>query len=368
MSNDQIKSTSDPKYLARNVMIGAFAGIIVGILFGDYCAILDPIGVIYTRLLQVAVYPYLICTLISGLGLLPKFLAKQIFARGWIIYIGLIILTMVVIYFLTSALPITSSTSAQTSQQQTNLLLPLIVPDNIFFSLANDSVPAIVIFSTLFGIMAQRIPNAGNLFSFLEIISNLCLKFWQWLVELAPYAIFTLIASTVGTLGLSQLIDMIEFFSFFFLGIFILTFWLLPTIITSIIPITYKELFQGLKNALIVSLATTLSVMALPDIKNYAQSLVHNAKHKKRDKNIDPLIINHVINTNLAISYPFGQLGNIFIWLFIVFAATYFHHSISRDGLRLLPLMSYFSSVGSPSTSVASISFFGTINATRLPI
>jgi len=66
------------------VCIGGFAGILAGIFFGDYCRVLSPIGSAYIMLLQSAVFPYLICSLIYGLGSLAPATALQLFKRGWI--------------------------------------------------------------------------------------------------------------------------------------------------------------------------------------------------------------------------------------------------------------------------------------------
>ena len=54
--------------LAFWVLIGGVAGILAGLFFGDYCATLAPVGFAYVMLLEAAVYPYLICSLLHGLG------------------------------------------------------------------------------------------------------------------------------------------------------------------------------------------------------------------------------------------------------------------------------------------------------------
>jgi len=54
--------------LAHWVLIGGVAGIAAGLFFGDYCGALAPIGFAYVMLLEAAVYPYLICSLLQGLG------------------------------------------------------------------------------------------------------------------------------------------------------------------------------------------------------------------------------------------------------------------------------------------------------------
>jgi len=74
--------------LAAWVLVGGAAGILVGLAFGDDCAILSPIGFAYVGLLQAAVYPYLICSLLHGLGSLEPGKAWRLFKCGWIFYVA----------------------------------------------------------------------------------------------------------------------------------------------------------------------------------------------------------------------------------------------------------------------------------------
>lgn len=68
--------------LASWVLVGGVAGIAAGAFFGDGCAILQPIGFAYVGLLEAAVYPYLICSLLHGLGSLQPAKAWRLFKCG----------------------------------------------------------------------------------------------------------------------------------------------------------------------------------------------------------------------------------------------------------------------------------------------
>lgn len=50
------------------VLIGAFVGVAAGLFFGDDAAVLSPIGTAYVKMMEIAVFPYLICSLLHGLG------------------------------------------------------------------------------------------------------------------------------------------------------------------------------------------------------------------------------------------------------------------------------------------------------------
>lgn len=63
------------------------------------------------------------------------------------------------------------------------------------------------------------------------------------------------------------------------------------------------------------------------------------------------------MRTNISVAYPLGQLGNFFVYLFVVFAL--FYHGVVAEPfqLSLLPLISLLSGVGSPTSSVDAVSF-----------
>jgi len=83
--------------LASWVLVGGAAGILAGTVFGDDCAILNPIGFAYVGLLQAAVYPYLICSLLHGLESLEPAKAWRLFKCGWIFYMVAWVITFAIL-------------------------------------------------------------------------------------------------------------------------------------------------------------------------------------------------------------------------------------------------------------------------------
>ena len=63
------------------------------------------------------------------------------------------------------------------------------------------------------------------------------------------------------------------FLVLFFAGALILTFWIVPGCIAAFTPFKHKEVLQDLKSALLIVVATTLSVSALPYISSATQHL-----------------------------------------------------------------------------------------------
>jgi Na+/H+-dicarboxylate symporter len=66
----------------KRVMLGLGLGIFAGLFFGELAGKLEIFGEAYIRLLQMTVLPYIIVSLISGLGRLNADIAKRIGIAG----------------------------------------------------------------------------------------------------------------------------------------------------------------------------------------------------------------------------------------------------------------------------------------------
>jgi proton glutamate symport protein len=64
--------------LPQRILLGAILGIATGVVFGERAAVLQPIGDAYGAMLQIAVYPYLLCSLMYGLGRLTPVTALRL--------------------------------------------------------------------------------------------------------------------------------------------------------------------------------------------------------------------------------------------------------------------------------------------------
>src|SRR5215468_11658545 len=87
------------------VLIGASLGILAGITFGQRMAALHPVGVVYAMLLESVVYPYILSSLIVGLGSLAPARTRELIRASWVLYLFLWIVVFAVIQALAQAFP-----------------------------------------------------------------------------------------------------------------------------------------------------------------------------------------------------------------------------------------------------------------------
>jgi len=341
--------------LASWVLVGGAAGILAGIMFGGSCAVLSPIGFIYVGLLQAAVYPYLICSLLHGLGSLEPGKAWRLFKNGWLFYVAAWVVTFVCLAALAQPIPevepaVIGDTPAQ--PQSISKLLGLLIPTDLFTALAHNYVPAVVVFCIFYGVALQTIKDKAPLLSMLETIRLASLKFWNWIVRLAPIGVFALFAVTAGTTPFADLVNMSFYLLLFLIGTCMIAFWVLPALISALAPVRYREVIVELRAALAIAAVTTLSVAALPFVMEATRKLADRAgiEDPERDE---------IIRTNLSVAYPLGQLGNFFVYLFLVFAAYYYKVPLESRDQALLPVMTLLSGFGSPTSAVNAVDFLG---------
>ena len=142
--------------LSAKVLIGMGLGIVVGILFGHWVTPLGMVGDAFILLLQMPVLPYVAVSLVVSLGRLDYKTAGELALRGGIILLALwfLALAMVAVYPLSFPRWESASffsTSLVTPPEQLELL-NMYIPANPFNSLANNMVPAVVLFSVVLGV------------------------------------------------------------------------------------------------------------------------------------------------------------------------------------------------------------------------
>ncbi|MEM1153708.1 MAG: cation:dicarboxylase symporter family transporter [Pseudomonadota bacterium] len=347
--------SAESSYSARLpawVLLSAVLGIAAGALLGDSASLLQPIGTGYVLMMEIVVFPYIICTLLHGLGSLTTNTAMRLFKSSWLIYVGVWGITFFIIFLLSFAIPPAPPPSfidANTPTKGLNLL-EILIPSNPFVDLVQNHVPAVVVFSITFGIAIQRASNKEAFLSVLDVMRTASVTIWNWIVLLAPLGVFALFANTVGTLEPDKLLDLSLYILTVLCGTLILAFWVLPSLIAALCPLTTREVVRELQSALVIAVVTTLSVAALPFVQRAVEKLATQLEIEDKDRS-------EVLQTTLAVSYPLGQLGNYFIWLFILFAAFYYRVPINLTDQIALPIVVLLSGIGSPSSSIDAVAF-----------
>jgi len=338
------------------VVVAAVLGIFAGLFLGDYAVVFRPIGQVYIMLLEAAVYPYLVASLLHGLGSMAPDRAWRLFRNGWPCYLLIWGVTFGLLALLSLAipqpLPVSLGTGTTSLSGTIQHLIALLIPADFFTALSENSVPAVVVFCIAFGTALQQMKDKQALLNILDGIRTASFAFWSFVVRLVPVAIFSLLADTAGTIHLQNLRSLTLFLFLFYAGIVVLAFWVIPGCLQALTPMKYPEVIANLRSALVIALVTTLPASAIPFVIEATRNLAMRCGITDADRD-------DVTRAHLSVAYPLGQLGNFFVYLYILYAAFACSQAIPATQQFFLPLMTLLSCFGTPASSVNAVNFLG---------
>lgn len=197
--------------LWQKVFIGLTAGILFGIYLKDYTDIISPIGAVFLRLIKMIIVPLLFFTLVSGItGMRDPSSVGRIARKSMFAYLGTtcfaVSFGLILGHIIEPGVGITIDLGAtqETDQNVFDLLEFLIdiVPNNIFIAFSNSNVLQIVFISIFTGVLINVVGHSAEpIKELVHAGSKLVLKMISVIVELSPYAAFSLTACVVGKQG-----------------------------------------------------------------------------------------------------------------------------------------------------------------------
>ncbi|MEW6144547.1 MAG: cation:dicarboxylase symporter family transporter [Thermodesulfobacteriota bacterium] len=334
------------------VIIGLVLGIFAGLFFGEYCRVLAPVGSVFVMLLEAVLYPFLVSSLIYGLGKMSPENFGKLFRRGWHYYILLWAVTLSALAILIRAFPVASPLLIDPagSGDSASQFLELIIPKNLFVDFTSNFVPAVVVFSILLGLAVQRIEKKASTLELFDVVSKSCLLIWKGIIKFSPIAVFALFANLFGTITVTQLDNLVAYLLLFIAASLILTFWIVPGMVSAFIGFPVTRIIREMREGVFMSAVTMLPVTSIPYIFQAVDRFTEELNFDKNDEF-------GIKETVLSFSYPLTQIGNLFVYLFMGFCIFYYKHPVNFLDQLLMPVLSLLSSFGTPIATLNSISF-----------
>jgi len=330
--------------LSVQIFLGLGLGIATGIFLGDITAPLKLVGDGYVHLLQMAVLPYIIIALISGLGKLRYQEAVRLSLRVGSLLLLIWALTLAVVYILPLSFPVSESASFFS----TTLLEPPqpfnfleFIPENPFFSMANNIVPAVVLFSIAVGLALMGIEKKAPLIAAFEVIEEALKRVIKFIVRLNPIGIFAIAASTAGTMSIEQLSRLQVYIIAYALAAALMSFCVLPALIMVLTPLRYREIVGATKDALLLAFATDNLLIVVPLLTDHVKDLLGNRLHGGGESGSSVDVI-------VPVSFNFPNAGKLLQLVFVLFATWFTNSAVNLAGYINLSFSGLLSMFGKP--------------------
>ncbi|RRD32467.1 dicarboxylate/amino acid:cation symporter [Streptococcus minor] len=264
----------DDKHFIRKILIAIALGVLAGFLFKDDIAVLDVVGKVFLRTMQMVIPLLVLGQVIQALGSLEKKDLSALGIRTIVIFgVSSLLAAYWGILFTLMMQPGKSVTIPQASletveEQSINLSETIIsfFPQNIMDSLSRGSIIQIIIFAIFMGVAVNIYASQkkDNLFLPLLLEFNaIIMQIIRLVMKFAPLGIFSMIAVSVGNLGLDILLPMVQYLLVF--GLATLTFLLLWVLVIALYSKkSFRSIVVGMKSTSLMALATTSSAVTLP--------------------------------------------------------------------------------------------------------
>ena len=150
-----MKPAKARRTLSARIVIGLAAGVTLGLLVGDRVSVLTIVADGYIKLLQMTVLPFVTVSIIGGIGGLTGPQARTLVKHVGVVLMLLWALALAMVFLFPLMFPPHESASFFSTtliqEREPFDFLNLYIPTNPFNSLANNIVPAVVLFSVIVG-------------------------------------------------------------------------------------------------------------------------------------------------------------------------------------------------------------------------
>jgi Na+/H+-dicarboxylate symporter/ABC-type amino acid transport substrate-binding protein len=304
--------------LSARCFLGMGIGVVVGILIGPYAALFDTPSAIFLQLLKMTVIPYLVVSLVIGLGSLTPSLVARVGKASLLALFWIWLLSIAVIYSLGVTFPHDGSprfhtSSSTVSSDKEPKMVELFIPDNPFQALADGTVPAVVLFLLLVSLALLEHPSKKVVLDLLEPVQHALVWVTNQINKLLPWGVFFLTAQVAGTMTASELAKLGLYVALYALGTVVLCFWLFPMAVSITTPYSFRTLLRDYGGPVALALGTGSAFVALPSMMEGMRNLIREAEGSDGQSEADAVI---------PVAYNFPHAGTMFNFLFLLFTAS----------------------------------------------
>jgi len=338
--------------LWKRILLALVLGVIAGMIWGPGAASISWLGDLFVRLIRMVVVPLVFVTLVSGVVAMgdPAKLGS-LGAKTLAIYMVTTLAAIVIGLILAAALQpgvgVDLSAAAPTAVQEAVPLserLLSIVPSNPIAALAEGNILAIIFFALLVGVSLLTIGEKGKpVAELMDSSSEMMLRITHWVMEVAPFGVFALIAAVAGTQGVAALLDVLT------LALAVVLACVIHVVVVHGVGIIKLSLglspinfFKGARDAMLVAFSTSSSSATLPVSMSVAED----------NLGIKPVVASTVLPLGATINMDGTAL---YVGIVSVFAAQAFGLDLSLTDYAIIAGSTTLVSIGTAAVPGASL-------------
>lgn len=357
------------------ILIGLALGVIAGLVLGKqdeagsfikFHEILERVGKAFIDLLKMLVGLIVFSSLVTGMCHIsdPKKLGR-IGIRTVLFYAVTTLLAigfgLILVIFLKPGVGLSLPLPPQSSVGHQSLglidFIFSIVPSNPFAAFAEGNVLQIIVFAIFFAFAITLAGEKGKpVLNFLESVSEVMYSLTHFIMKLAPYGVFALIATAVGSVGIKVILPLLKFLLCNYIACLLQIFIVFCLAIKYLARLRVAPFFKGMKDAIVLAFTTSSSSATLPVSLECARFHL----------GISPDISGFVLSLGSTINMNGAAIGQAVSAIFIAQA-----YGIDVDWVKIVilffvSLVSAVGAAGIPGTGIVMLSVV--LNAMGLPL
>lgn len=302
---------------ATQIAIAAVAGLLFGLVVGEWSANLKFVGDMFIRLIQMSIVPLVMASVIVATGSMSGTGTGRIAFRTFKWMIGFSLVAAVLAWALSVMIqpgtgmvfdgevdPALQDSAGESLGWQDTLLN--FVTKNIFEAMASATMVPIIVFSLLFGVALRiHINKTGDtgVLSFIDQIQQIVLTMIRLIMYIAPLGVFCLLAPLAGDVGFAVVTSGLKYLGATLLGVLIL-FALFVTVVSIRTRLSPWKLPNKLAEQTAIAITTTSSAVTFPTVlRNTVEKVGVSQK---------------VANFTLSVGLTMGSYGAVLNYMIVV--------------------------------------------------
>jgi Na+/H+-dicarboxylate symporter/ABC-type amino acid transport substrate-binding protein len=334
---------------SRKILLGLIAGVAVGLFLGERAAFLEWPAKAFVQLLGVTVLPYLVTSLVIGIAGGSVDQARRLAFRGGLAILVLWTVSLALVFLSTVALPPEKggsfySNAAVSTERQIDWI-DLYIPSNPFYALANNVVPAVVVFSILLGIALLGLADKERVLAGLRPVNDTLARAGTLVVRLTPVGIFAIAGHSAGTLRVEEFARL-QAFMVVSIGLsLILTIWILPGLTSAVTGLSFRRILALCWDPLITAFVTANLFIVLPLLQERGKQLLAEARLTSKDAS-------EAVDVLVPTSFTIPHSAKLLSLSFILFAGWFAGAPLAISKFPRLATVGLLSMFGSLNTAV----------------